>query len=260
MHTTYAEKAPDVGTTYRLWREFRTLDTVGVLVDPAEVDLTFEDPQGYRYTVNTTRESQGLYYGDVRLQASGQWRYRWVSEDPRFVYEGSFLVRRSEIEQPNDEDGFPVRFPDVPFFYADALSVKFQLYAMTNDGLRIGRVDMSLYSFLAEAKQNDHTALGAGLQPELDTSELDTGILRVKWTEEQVALLPHAFWLEVSEFQGLDLTDAASEATWNDLPDITWDELPEFTWDAFPDRIGKLDAIWDHTILVGHFRKNTDGF
>ena len=54
--------------------------------------LRFEEP----LKLTVVRDEVGEYHAEVVVDMAGQWRFRWVSEDPDRVAEGSFVVRRSE--------------------------------------------------------------------------------------------------------------------------------------------------------------------
>lgn len=81
-----------VGTTVRLWGTFKAASyvvTSGVptatyaLTDPSTVTLQVENPAGtvtsYTYAGGTvSKNSTGVFYKDVALDAAGEWGYRWV--------------------------------------------------------------------------------------------------------------------------------------------------------------------------------------
>lgn len=83
----------DVGDTVRLTATFRDPD--GNLMDPASVTLQIRKPSGEVVSVPVVRDSTGVYHGDVTVDESGLWTYRWYA--PGGAEEGAFFVRFSGI-------------------------------------------------------------------------------------------------------------------------------------------------------------------
>lgn len=83
----------DVGDTVRLTATFR--DAEGNLIDPASVTLRVRKPGGVIITVSVTRESLGVYRGDVSVDVPGTWLYEWSA--PGGAEEGAFFVRESTV-------------------------------------------------------------------------------------------------------------------------------------------------------------------
>lgn len=77
----------------------------GTLVDPSEVTITVEEPDGTEITTNTAgnvvQESTGVYYYDYDAQKSGACEYRWVTTAPQGAIEGYFSVLPSRIDTLN---------------------------------------------------------------------------------------------------------------------------------------------------------------
>lgn len=134
----------------------------------------------------------------------------------------------------------PTRFSDVEFFPSDKLDVKFSFKNSSGDP-----IDVSLSSFLVTVTSNNHDDLE---QPVVDMAEAEDGLIWIRWTSEQTAVLPRFFSMEIAESGGFNEID---DVTWDELPEDTWDEFDEVTWDSV--------SIWDRTILVGRFIRNTYG-
>jgi hypothetical protein len=171
--------------------------------------------------------------GEYDLQLEGDTLGR------RTVYHGKATLKSRVVGY---RPGLPVRFPDVHFYYADTLRVRFAMKTETDtdDGLAIARLDTSPYQFTAVAKSPSQQVLD--IQPQHDDSEAADGYQSWWWTQEQVAELPNLFWLEISETAILDVPPGTDS-----LEGVTWDEFPS-------------PPIWDATILVGKFVKRSNGF
>lgn len=69
-----------LGQLVHLENVFTDPDT-GDLVDPGDMTLTVEDPNGdqtvYDYPEDITRESLGVFYYDVDGSIEGVWKYHW---------------------------------------------------------------------------------------------------------------------------------------------------------------------------------------
>lgn len=105
----------DVGDLVTLWSVFT--DALGAQADPTAVTLTVRDPSGVESSVTpspavegdlpvasaatgqTLTDVTGVYKGEVAIDSSGLWRYRWEGTGAiTEAGEGSFHVRRQRVE------------------------------------------------------------------------------------------------------------------------------------------------------------------
>lgn len=103
----------DVGDRPRTkWR----VQLEGTLADPPIVMLIVRDPAGDEHVsifgevgqpYPITRESAGVYFADIPLNAKGNWYRRWVAFDelgePLDAFEGAIKVRGSALTEPLPE-------------------------------------------------------------------------------------------------------------------------------------------------------------
>jgi hypothetical protein len=82
-------------------------DDTGALVDPTEVTLIVEEPDGtetiHRYTAapsDITRASVGVFYFDHTTVQVGTHEYRWKTESPIGAKESWFVVPASRVANP----------------------------------------------------------------------------------------------------------------------------------------------------------------
>lgn len=71
--------------------------SVGCVPVIGTVTLTVKDPLGALSSPSVAELSVGVYYTDIEVDISGQWKYRWVSIDPVAAKDGSFIVGRSQL-------------------------------------------------------------------------------------------------------------------------------------------------------------------
>lgn len=101
-----------VGTTVRIAVQFQ--DDDGTDIDPDGLTFKKMAPDGtitslvYGTDADVVRLNTGDYYVDVVPNASGRWRYRWVSTGTgkSTALEGTFVVQYSEIEEDGILDGY----------------------------------------------------------------------------------------------------------------------------------------------------------
>jgi|SRR5882724_1358674 len=101
----------EIGTTVRI----STICAVGdQLSDPSDVILRVKDPLGAETFPALFSPGTGTFSGDLVVDLSGQWRFRWETTGPNAVREGSFIVRRSaygalgDVIPPDVDDAWGV--------------------------------------------------------------------------------------------------------------------------------------------------------
>jgi hypothetical protein len=87
--------AYDIGDSLRITVTFTGLD--GAVADPTTVVLRLRAPDGTTTMPSVTKTSTGVYFADLTLTASGEWKYRWIGTggDCTAADEGRISVRRS---------------------------------------------------------------------------------------------------------------------------------------------------------------------
>jgi hypothetical protein len=89
-----------------------TIQLDGVVTDPPVVILVVKSPSAEQVSIYgevsqpypITRSSAGVYYADIPLLVSGNWRRRWIAYDelgsPLDAFEAGFKVTASGCAEP----------------------------------------------------------------------------------------------------------------------------------------------------------------